>query len=384
MDLPPALEGTGYPGQVLYNLGIPAHPAISYFVCIDHYDEYPECAKYDADPMETEKDQVLSSFKLTRPDVVTIHDTHFVQKSDDIFKLPRLYDKALAFNAMAMDAMANGAQTIFYLTQSMKSESNDNLSRYNDEVTYFMQVVDALGCHEGDENSIRVSVINWAELTCPEIVEGSKTCAKEQHGFDDILPDDSHPFGDSGLWLTRESLAMVLEQVTQNFLPEEFHTQTPFENPASAALLDLAPPDDAPPLEELMFNYYFCTTTDYAALKEKSDAINPTLEPGGGEVRTSYADSEFLILGDKHPRHDPNYESGHSGSGNNHSGSGSDHNGNGHAGDGHNGNGHAGDGHNGNGHAGDGHNGNGHNGNGHAGDGHNGNGHNGNGHSGHR
>jgi len=197
----------------------------------------------------------------------------------------------------------------------MKSSSINNHERYQNEVSYFMQIIDALGCHEGDENSMRVSVINWAELTCPEIVEGGNECAKEQHGFADILPDDSHPFGDSGLWLTRTTFGMVLEQISQNFLPEQFHTQTPFENPASSALLELAPRDEAPPLEELMFNYYICTTTDYAALKEKANSINPGSKPEDGQLRMSYADSEFLISGNKHARHNDNKKNGDNGNG---------------------------------------------------------------------
>ena len=198
---------------------------------------------------------------------------------------------------MAEEAMANGAQTLFFLTQSLKHSAGNNRVRYETEINFFLQIIDVLGCQEGDENSIRVTLIDWAVLTCPDIAEGKDHCPKGQHGFDEILMDDSHPFGESGMWLTRTAFAIVLEEITKKFLPEELQTETPFENPASAALLDLAPPDDDPPLEDLIYHYYICPTKDHDAVRYEAEKINSSHKArgGAGPVRYSYSDSPFLV-----------------------------------------------------------------------------------------
>jgi len=304
-DIPPAIEGTGFPESELFNLGFAAHSATSYFLCIEHYDEYPPCAGYDPDdrttagwdPDDDIPAKVMQAFKLTQPDIIMMHDSHWFERHNDKFPLNKLYDRVLAFNSMAIEGIENGAQGIVFLTQSLKSSAAANDVKYRDEMIYFLDMVEVLGCSQDDEGSIRLTLVNWAELTCPEIARGSDSCNQAQHGFPDILPDDSHPFGDSGLWLTRSSLALVYEDIVMNFLPEEFHTQVSFTNLASAALLDVAPPDDDPPLEELLFSYYICPHRNFGEMKHKANKINPTPKESNeaNDKRVSYSESDYLV-----------------------------------------------------------------------------------------
>lgn len=304
-DIPPAIEGTGFPESELFNLGFAAHSATSYFLCIEHYDEYPPCAGYDPDdrttagwdPDDDIPAKVMQAFKLTQPDIILMHDSHWFEKHNEKFPLDMFYDRVLAFNSMAIEGIENGAQGIVFLTQSLKSSSANNDAKYRDEMIYFLDMVDVLGCSQDDEGSIRLTLVNWAELTCPEIARGSDTCNQAQHGFPDILPDDSHPFGDSGLWLTRSALALVYEDIVMNFLPEEFHTQVSFTNLASAALLDLALPDDDPPLEELLFSYYICPHRNFGEMKQKADKIHPNSQDSNqaNDKRVSYSESDYLV-----------------------------------------------------------------------------------------
>jgi len=304
-DIPPAIEGTGFPESELFNLGFASHAAISYFLCIEHYDEYPTCAGYDPDdrttagpdPDDDVPAKVMQAFKLTQPDIILIHDTHWTEFGNRVFLLETLYDRVLAFNSMAIEGMENGAQGIVFLTQSLKSSSLNNHDIYRNEMIFFLDMVEILGCSQDDEGSIRLTLVNWAELTCPEIARGSKKCNQAQHGFPDILPDDSHPFGESGLWLTRLSLALAYEDIVMSFLPEEFHTQVPFTNFASAALLDLAPPDDDPPLEELLFSYYVCPHRNFEEIKDKANKINPKKSDSNqiNDKRVSFSESDYLV-----------------------------------------------------------------------------------------
>merc|ERR1712086_733128 len=151
----------------------------------------------------------------------------------------------------------------------------------------FMKTIDTLACSKDDERSIRMTVVDWAYLICPGIV-GHDECVQEAHGFDQILPDESHPSGDSGLWLTKELLALIVADIAQHLLPDEEGSYSSFTealtNPISEQLLTLAPPDENPELRKLVAGYYLCPNTNEVELQEKFNDRNT-------ESYASYRDS---------------------------------------------------------------------------------------------
>ena len=251
------------------NLGKEGRPAISYYSCLSSEDTYqnPECQ----DLKENDAAQkVLSSFRATSPNAVVIHDTHWLRLSkEESFALPTMFQKVLAFNNMANDAANNGADSIFYLTLSPLGGKQE---MYSIEMNDFLRTMDTLVCSNDDHSDgVRVSVVDWAKLTCPTIGNAEK-CNKQAHGFENILPDGTHPSGESGMWLTRTILAIIIEEITQHELLDKYDI-SPMGNPISTKLLTLAPPDGNPALADIVSSFYICPYSDSRKLEEHYNTL---------------------------------------------------------------------------------------------------------------
>ena len=261
----------------LSNLGYALHPAIAYFPCLSSEPAYqdPECHHFTSDIPQ----KVLSGFPITEPDAVVIHDTHWQRgaeappdchghEEEDPFTLPTLFHKVLAFNNMAKVAVDIGAQNVFYLTLSSTKKRISQM--YFDEMNDFLSTVDTLACSEKDDSGIRVTVIDFAKLICPEIGMAHR-CKRQAHGFKNILPDGIHPSGESGLWLTRTLLAIIIDEMTQHHLQNKQDFST-MGNPISKKLLTLAPLDGNPALTDIVSSYYLCPYSDSKKLEAHYNA----------------------------------------------------------------------------------------------------------------
>jgi hypothetical protein len=161
---------------------------------------------------------------------------------------------------------------------------------YKQEINYFMEMVDTLSCDTFDDSKgINVSVLDLAKLICPTVADPGKICKKYNvHGFDNILPDGRHPYGDSGLWLSREVLAVVLAHYgVENNYYSTFDEA--LKNPLSEQLLTLAPPDGDPALKDLITTYRICPYEDLSQLEE--DTANKSYS-----LHSSYRDSEYAFI----------------------------------------------------------------------------------------
>ena len=250
------------------NLGKEGRPAISYYSCLSS-DTYQNSDCHDLKGNDAAQ-EVLSSFRATSPNAVVIHDTHWLRLSkEQSFALPTMFQKVLAFNNMANDAANNGADSIFYLTLSPLGGKE---GMYSIEMNDFLRTIDTLVCSNNEHSDgVRVSVVDWAKLTCPTI-GNAETCSKQAHGFDKILPDDTHPFGESGMWLTRTILAIIIDEITQHDLLDKYDF-SPMDNPISKKLLTLAPPDENPALADMISSFYICPYSDSRKLEEHYNTL---------------------------------------------------------------------------------------------------------------
>ena len=265
-------------------LGHTGQPAIGYYACSS---DNPDFNYDDVCSLGNEEiqDMVLESFSATKPDTVVIHDTHWWyndiidgSKFGHQVPLESDFDKVFAFNMMVKDAFINGAQSIVYMTFSASDkESGAPTSAYTVEMNKLMKTIDALSCEEGSPNSLVLAVFDWALLTCPTL-QTTGECPREAHGFDDILPDGTHPSGDSGDWLVANFLNAVVADLSYMVLSRYLKYDGLYEtyasdwqsaklNPYSQHLGDQYAPDDGPPLEGLLHNYVICPNMDDYSLQ---------------------------------------------------------------------------------------------------------------------
>merc|ERR1712032_82038 len=162
-----------------------------------------------------------------------------------------------------------GVKSLFFLTSlpNLDNDSSDNVFIERD----VLAELSLLACSKDDPSALRFIVIDYANFVCPELEKGIQ-CQQKQHGFEKILPDGIHPFGDSGLWLTRELLALVVAAIAKYNAPKDITTYSTwdeaFENPISKQLLQLAPPDGNPFLKDIVSTYYVCPYRDLEALEK--------------------------------------------------------------------------------------------------------------------
>ena len=143
-------------------------------------------------------------------------------KEINIIWLSTYYEKRLAFNSMLQEAANNDIKSIIFLTMSASHNSDSMSGHYFKEMEIVMNIVDLLACSLNDASSVRVSVVDWARLTCPTIGNTEEDCPIV-HGFEEVtLSDGMHPSGDSGLWLTRTILSVIMEDISQHNLPNAF------------------------------------------------------------------------------------------------------------------------------------------------------------------
>jgi len=232
---------------------------------------------------------VMDSFQTTKPNIVAIHDQHWFREDlesegventldqpivlippaehDRYFIMDR-FVRILSFNIMASDALYNGADSIVYMTQSPDvGEDKENRmasENYFSEIDAIHDALTILSCsdsHDSFSRRINVTVVDWAKLICPHIGDYTVCEKYNVHGFDDILPDGWHPYGESGEWLTRIALSIVLGSYG---VERGYYTtfNESLQNPMSEQLLTLAPPDGNPPLEDLVTNFTICPYDD--------------------------------------------------------------------------------------------------------------------------
>jgi len=256
------------------NLGVKSHSAIVYFVCLPlaALDGYRE---FCADHASMVSRSVLSSFRDTRPDAVVFHDEHWSLHDENqdsgAVALPTLFDKILAFNLMASEAVKNGVDSIYYLTMS-PGFSNDasRYDKYMRELNPVRLMADTLACEGGDGNrrGIPVVVIDWAKLACPVIAQkNGPDCNQKVHGFDKILPDWLHPQGPSGAWLTGQILAFVMADMAVLKSDGISNHNQAMGIPVTKNLLQLAPPDGSPPMQDLISHFMICPTSNVNKVK---------------------------------------------------------------------------------------------------------------------
>ena len=70
-----------------------------------------------------------------------------------------------------------------------------------------------------------------------------------------------HPFGESGMWLSRTLLAVLIDEMYQYNIPNK-QEYPPMGNPISKKLLSLAPSDGNPQLTDIISSYYLCPYSD--------------------------------------------------------------------------------------------------------------------------
>jgi hypothetical protein len=302
MDVP-NLDNDPFPSLAITNMADGGYPAIAYFACLSTHPKYryDQCHEFTIDTPTV----VLESFERTRPNVVVIHDGHHFRDDDQYGEeaakmgLATFFEKIMAFNIMMNEAKKSGVEHIFYFTLS---RTEMNLTHYYfREMNIIMQMVDILGCPKGDPSGIWMTVLDWAKLVCPDIEK--ERCVQNQHGFNMILPDRIHPSGDSGLWLSREALGLVVAEVARYSLPDKFGLFSSWgeaiENPITKKMLNLAPPDGDPSLKDIVSRYYLCPYKDLNALEEAyNQASFPNFTSTEDSGYTSYKDSVHLDVFD--------------------------------------------------------------------------------------
>jgi hypothetical protein len=223
---------------------------------------------------------VLRSFLDTKPNAVVIHDQTwaFAKKSKkNHIGLPSLFDKILAFNMMISDALQNDVASIYYLTKSPRSGvlGVGSDAEYTTELILFQQMADTLACQNSNKEShgVRVVLVDWARLICPNISETGTVCKRSVHGFEDILPDGVHPVGESGEWLSKQILAIVLADMAMIDSDHTMSWDEAMEIPVNHHLLQLAPADNQPPLHDLITAHTLCPYHNISQLKVDVDRI---------------------------------------------------------------------------------------------------------------
>jgi len=275
----PDLDNDLFPALYLKNLATGGYPAISYFACLSTHPnyQYKQCKQFTKNTPSI----VLDSFKSTKPNVVVVHDSHLAngeEISDEPEKmgLKTRFEQIMAFNIMIDEAVKAKVEHMIFLTLSRVF--GKTFDAYYNEMDLVMKVVDVLACPKGDPSGMWLTVVDWAKFVCPTM--DSEECPKSVHGFDDILPDNIHPLGDSGLWLTREALAMSLAEISKYSLPDEFGSYSTWDesiaNPISANLLKLAPPDGEPTFEDLVSTYYVCPYKNLEKLETDYKKATPS------------------------------------------------------------------------------------------------------------
>jgi hypothetical protein len=291
-----------FPALQLMSLAYSGKPAIAYFACLSEDPNY----KYEhCDGIQSEDPgHVMDSIRMTNPDTIVIHDGHWAHEDEawnkeslwpDLMWMATMFDKVFAFNMMLKEAAAVETKSMFFLTMSADHNSKTMSEKYNGEMSALLKTVDTLHCSPDDETSVRLSVVDWARLTCPTIGDETKKCPRVHH-FKEILPDGQHPSGDSGLWLTRQTLAITMGQISEHSLPEEFGTfeswEEGMENPISKQLLELSPSDGDDALQGLVTSYWVCPYMDYHQLEHDFKK----LKRDGFHHYKSYRDSKYAIL----------------------------------------------------------------------------------------
>ena len=283
------------------NVGHVGQPSIAYYACENDnpdFDFSVACGRGD----EKVGAQVTQTFSITKPDSVVIHDSHWFFDDKDIkgamgYQVPLYtdFDKTFAFNRMAKDALYNGAQSIVFLTMSA---SDENIGTDNPppaaaiiELNKLMKTIEVMSCSATDPDSIALVVFDWALLTCPTLRTTGK-CPDAAHGFDNILPDGLHPLDKAGEWLVSNFLQAMLADVSKMLdgkLSGDFSTWASAKlNPYTQHLAAENPPDDNPPLEDLIHNYIICPVTNDYYLKDQMDKLE-------GKTYTSWKDFSYPL-----------------------------------------------------------------------------------------
>lgn len=279
-------KSSDFPDLKITNLGHRSMTPVAYFACesTDPKYQYQRCNELSKEPVSTRE-----AWENYKPDIAMLHDQHWhtdYDENKDNFALKTAFDRMLSVNLMVDNALRNGLEGIFFYTVSI-SDDSDNIENegYYGELQALMEVVDFLGCDKDDDNSILFSIIDWGKLVCPTVETGK--CPQKAHGFDEILPDGTHPEGESGEWLSNNALALVMEETALRLLPnnkggKHFKTwDDAIANPISKQALILAPPDNKPPLEDLVSSYYICSDIqtkggkhDFGPLESKFSKMN--------------------------------------------------------------------------------------------------------------
>ncbi len=299
--------------KTVTNMAFSSTPAITYWLCKHPSYRYDFCDTVEK--MEKVR-KVMNSFK-TKPNIVAIHDQYWaMDRPDSTEKEPSkaqifadsTFDRVLAFNLMVSDALDNGVDSIVYLTRSpcLMCTGEKASKQYIQEIDSFMAAIDTLACSddvsvnddglEGEvfdddddkvlttmRRSMKVGIVDWAKLICPHIGDGNRCPKFDVYGFDDILPDNQHPYGDSGEWLTRRTLSIVLAKYG---IDHGYYSSLDdaLGNPMSTQLLTPAPSDGYPPLEDLLTSFTICPYDD---LKQLEDDLNMREEKNYKSFRDS-------------------------------------------------------------------------------------------------
>ena len=97
--------------------------AINYFACLSEMYSEDDVCRFEN--FESKHPQlIVSSFEVTKPDVVVIHDAHWSSglpggKDLNPVELHRDFEKVLAFNMLMKNAMENGVESVFFLTTKL-------------------------------------------------------------------------------------------------------------------------------------------------------------------------------------------------------------------------------------------------------------------------
>lgn len=264
--------------------------SISYFLCLidDPKFKFDSCLDESATAKE-----VTMSFTITKPNIAVVHDQHWASNGrlniELLLKVKNDFDRMLALNMMLHDAVLNNVDAVFFLTMSL---SENEETSYWIEMETLMKSIDVLGCSKDSENSILFSVVNWAYLTCPSIIENRK-CHRRAHGFDDILPDGTHPIGKAGKWLTDTTLSVIMAEYSMRILNNQNHgnfstLEYALNNPYTAKLLELTSLDESLHLNDLVHSYYLCPYHDLQVL-------NQTYFTQNFHTHLSHSDSPHLL-----------------------------------------------------------------------------------------
>mmetsp|Transcript_15017 Transcript_15017/g.17470 ORF Transcript_15017/g.17470 Transcript_15017/m.17470 type:complete len:997 (+) Transcript_15017:158-3148(+) len=265
------------PNVKITNMAHSGSNSINFYVCNSEHPDYDyseECNNFESSiPRE-----VLMAISLTKPDVLTFHDSYWgvsdVSNKNDQIALVTDFEKILAFNLMLEDATSNGVKDIIYLTLSANDHNKKILPEdYWKEMHILMKTVETLRCSADSENSIGLTVVDWSYLTCPTLLASadSPQCPSEAHGFSNILPDGQHPEGKSGDWLSKTALALAMADVAMKLPAEDYGDYSTWEkaltNTISTQLLEMTPPDNNPPIEDLIHQFHICPQFDLSALE---------------------------------------------------------------------------------------------------------------------